>query len=162
MGSPEHSVTELFERYGPTVYRRCRQLVGDGGADDAVQEVFLRATRAWDRFQGDCSPMTWLYRIATTHCLQQLRNDRSRAAKLELLLPPEGTTEDMVAKLDVAGVLSELDDLTQQLVVLRHLDGMTLEEVAEVAGVSRKTVQKRLDRFKETARRRLAVTEAGT
>ena len=139
------------------VYRRCRQMLGEQAAEDAVQEVFLRATKAWSRFRGDASPMTWLYRIATTHCLQQIRNDRSRAAKLELISPPWEEIEDLASKVDLAALFAELDPTTQQVVMLRHVDGMTLEEVADVCGISRKTVQKRLARFIELAKKKLEV-----
>jgi RNA polymerase sigma-70 factor, ECF subfamily len=48
-------------------------------AEDHVQEVFLRAWRSRERFQGESSPRTWLYRIATNACLDTLRRDARRA-----------------------------------------------------------------------------------
>jgi RNA polymerase sigma-70 factor (ECF subfamily) len=148
----------LFERYGAVVYRRCLALLRDPeAAQDAVQEVFVRAMTGADRFRGDASPLTWLYRIATTYCLQQLRNRKRREAKLETLAPAPGGGEPAAPgahPLDVLALLRVLETLepaTQEIAVLRHVDQMTLEEIAETVGLSRKTVHKRLLEFQRSA-----------
>ncbi len=70
------SVGELFARYGEVVFRRCVQLLGnEDKAMDAVQEVFLRAFRGHRRFRGECSPMTWLYRIVYSFEIQPAARD---------------------------------------------------------------------------------------
>jgi RNA polymerase sigma-70 factor (ECF subfamily) len=151
---------ELFEAYGPALFRRCQQLLGsDEAADDAVQEVFLRTLEKAAGFRGDSSPLTWLYAIATTHCLQQLRNARTRARKLALLESPRvdpATPEERILWLRL---LEQLDPKVQLVALLRHVDEMTLEEVAEVVGLSRKTVARRLAAFEEAARGSLAGAE---
>jgi RNA polymerase sigma-70 factor (ECF subfamily) len=148
------SAGELFIKYGATVFRRCRRLLGDDDrARDAVQEVFLKVVTRGETFRGDASPLTWIYGIATRHCLQQLRNQHRRREKLERLgqEPPPGPSIAPIDRLAIGRAMSELDPLTVEIAVLRHVDAMTLEEVAEVTGVSRKTVQKRLERFKKKA-----------
>jgi RNA polymerase sigma-70 factor (ECF subfamily) len=83
---------ELFERYGAMVYRRCAAILrSDEAARDAVQEVFLRVIERRRQFRGDSAPGTWLYAIATLHCLQQLRDHAGRSAKLAQLAeqPPD-------------------------------------------------------------------------
>ena len=159
----KYSTHELFEQYGDVVYRRCLRMLGDDdAAHDALQEVFLRVIR--DRqFRGDCSPMTWLYRIATTYCLQQLRNQSRRTKKLQELSAwpePDTSTPDMEGALTVERILSEQDEMTQKIAYLRFVDGLTLEETADVLGISRKTITRRMRRMSEDARRtRVAPTE---
>lgn len=139
----------LFRLYGRGVFSRCRRLLGDDeAAKDAVQEVFLRAHAAADRFRGDASPFTWLYSIATTYCLQQLRNRARRAKKLEEIVPMPAESGDAVARLDLIRLFETADEDALAMAFLRFVDGLTLEEVAEVAGLSRKTVAKRLEEFR--------------
>src|SRR5438874_384381 len=60
----------LYGLYGPMVLRRARAMLGDDhAAHDAAQEIFERALRAWSEFRADASPVTWLYRATTNHCL---------------------------------------------------------------------------------------------
>jgi RNA polymerase sigma-70 factor (ECF subfamily) len=157
MSDPLEPASVLFMRYGAGIHRRCWSILRDEeAAKDAVQEVFLRALTKGHSFRGDCSPMTWLYRVATTYCLQQLRNRRRR----ELKLRDVGRSDEPVAqgpedRAALMRLMAEFDDVTQQIVFLRVVDEMTLDEVADVSGYSRKTVAKKLGLFEEVAREKL-------
>jgi RNA polymerase sigma-70 factor, ECF subfamily len=71
---------ELVRRYRRELHVYCYRMLGSfDEAEDHVQEVFLRAWRSRERFQGGSSPRTWLYRIATNACLDTLRRDARRA-----------------------------------------------------------------------------------
>ena len=71
---------DLVRRYRRELHVYCYRMLGSfDEAEDHVQEVFLRAWRSRDRFQGGSSPRTWLYRIATNACLDTLRRDARRA-----------------------------------------------------------------------------------
>ena len=60
------NLEDLYRRYGPSVLRRARTLLGnDADAQDAMQEVFMKVMRSSDDFRGAASPMTWLYRVTT-------------------------------------------------------------------------------------------------
>lgn len=75
----EEALDVLFHRHGALVYRRALQLLGQpDAAEEAVQEVFIRAMRAGDRFDPRARPSTWLYRITTNYCLNQIRDARRR------------------------------------------------------------------------------------
>jgi RNA polymerase sigma-70 factor, ECF subfamily len=148
------SIPTLYDRHGPAIFRRCRSLLGtDDAAHDAVQEVFLRALRDGASFRGDAAPLTWLYASATLYCLQQLRNRGRQAEKLAAFArdapPPGGNAED---RLTVAALIAEQPPDMQQIVILRLVDEMTVEEVAAAVGLSRKTVAKRIQRFLDQAR----------
>jgi RNA polymerase sigma-70 factor, ECF subfamily len=71
---------DLVRRYRRELHVYCYRMLGSfDEAEDHVQEVFLRAWRSRERFQGGSSPRTWLYRIATNACLDTLRRDARRA-----------------------------------------------------------------------------------
>ena len=65
----------LLEEHGDHLLRLCTLYLGDRSqAEDAVQDTFLRALRAWPGFRGDCAVETWLVRIAINVCKRQLRS----------------------------------------------------------------------------------------
>ena len=151
---PLPPVSELFERYGALVYRRCRSILGESDAPDAVQEVFIRLVENGQAFRGECSPSTWLYRLATLYCLQRLRNHNRRTAKLQLLQKDatERSTPRLDEHLSLMRLIHDESEETRLMVYLRYIDGLNLEEVAQVVGRSRKTVAQRLSEFVDAAR----------
>jgi RNA polymerase sigma-70 factor (ECF subfamily) len=71
---------DLVRRYRRELHVHCYRMLGSfDEAEEHVQEVFLRAWRYRDRFEGRSSPRTWLYRVATNACLDTLRRDARRA-----------------------------------------------------------------------------------
>ena len=152
---------ELFESLGPMVYRRCRAILGEHEAPDAVQEVFMRVVEKRGAFRGDSAPSTWLYRIATLHCLQRLRNRERRRGKLELLqsTPTHASQTSLDDHLALLQLIQEQPEETRLMLFLRYVDGLTMEEVASVVGRSRKTVAERVKEFVSGARADLELTE---
>jgi RNA polymerase sigma-70 factor (ECF subfamily) len=142
-------VEALAERYGPMVLRRCRRLLRDeDDAMDATQDVFVRLLEHRGRLQATY-PSSLLYRMATNVCLNRIRDDgrRATASDDELLL--------RIASAETAGAAAEarltLDRLfgrhpasSRTIALLHYLDGLTLEQVAEVVGLSVSGVRKRL------------------
>jgi len=142
-------VEGLYERYGPMVMRRCRQLLADEDeALDAAQDVFVRLCEAWDRLKID-HPSSFLYVTATNVCLNRIRNRERRG---------ETHDDDLLGR--IAGMddnegrvraLSTLDRLfgrspgsSRTIATLHYVDGFTLEETARETGMSVSGVRKRL------------------
>lgn len=127
------------------VLRRCRFLLRDEGeAEDVAQEVFVRLIRHREKLSGT-HPSSLLYRIATNLSLNRIR-DRKRHADL-----PGDDFLDRVARLDNLDAPVLLDRLfkrqpesTRTMAVLHHMDGLTLEEVAQECGMSVSGVRRRL------------------
>jgi RNA polymerase sigma factor (sigma-70 family) len=151
---PRAAMRELYVKYGGAVYGRCRYLLKDDTkAEDAMQDVFAKALEHHRGFRSEASPLTWLMKIATHHCLNILRGERAgwrrrfesdqRARDGAASEGPQSLEHrDLVVKL-----LGLFDLETQAAAIHYHVDEMTLEEVATLLGRSVPTVRKRLEAF---------------
>lgn len=138
-------IGQLFERYHGVVYRRCFSLLRhEHDAEEAVQEVFVAAISGLGRFRLRSSPLTWLYAVATRHCLQRLRNDKAHALKLILVRDDDSFDAGLDARVELESLLRSLSLEDLELVTLHFRDGLTQEEISEVTRVSRKTIGKKL------------------
>jgi RNA polymerase sigma-70 factor (ECF subfamily) len=161
-------VTGLYREFGPVVYRRCMRLLGDrAGAQDATQEVFVKLLGNMAQLQDRDTVLPWIYRVATNHCLNLLRDSRRRGEEAasensQALAAPEGPARpDAFVDWELArSVLSRFDGATQAVAVGVFVDGMNHDEVADALGISRRTVSRKLERFIEGARRFLGVEGA--
>lgn len=92
------SADALLEQYRPALTGHCYRMLGSiVDAEDAVQEAMLRAWKGIDRFREQSSLRTWLYRIATNVCLDQLASaERRRLRPLETTPEPGRVTDDLV------------------------------------------------------------------
>jgi RNA polymerase sigma-70 factor (ECF subfamily) len=154
---------QLYREYGPAVYRRCLRLLRDReAARDATQEVFVKLLRDMGKLEDRASALPWVYRVAMNHCLN-LRRDAHRRGEdfLEPTLevrgqPPPGFGDSHLAQ----AILSRFDAKTQAVAVGVFVDGMEHEEVAEVLGISRRTVSRKLERFLDDAKKFVARSAA--
>ncbi|GAO02718.1 RNA polymerase sigma factor [Anaeromyxobacter sp. PSR-1] len=155
----EQAAARLYRTYGPAVYRRCLRLLRDRElARDATQDVFVQLLRHWTPSTEPEAVLHWIYRVATNHCLNLLRNAR-RHGEQSLELAPARAAAGAAAepqRLVAQRVLSRFDEVTQAVAVGVFVDGMEHEELARALGISRRTVSRRLDRFVESARQFLA------
>lgn len=147
------ALRELYEKYGGSVYGRCLYLLKDrAAAEDAMQDVFAKALANLGQFRSEASPLTWLMKIATHHCLNGLRSEKAgwrRQYETQEKARPEGQGGPQVYERrdQVRAILRRFDPETQAAAVHYHVDEMTLEEVAALLGRSVPTVRKRLEQF---------------
>jgi RNA polymerase sigma factor (sigma-70 family) len=136
---------EMYEQMGYLVHRRCLGILGNAAdANDALQDTFMRALKYPPKALE--SKLGWLYGIATRVCFDQLTRRRRTQPWPEKLLTqlselrthPKAPEPDL--RLSWASELAKLDAATREMVVLRHLDGLTQEEIATQMGYSRKWV----------------------
>lgn len=157
-GEPSRSaspgdVRELYDRYGATVYGRCAYILKDRTkAEDAMHDVFAKALESWAGFRSEASPVTWLVRIATNHCLNLVRGERAawrdKFALHEASRAEARGGEDALSDRDlVRRMLGSFDAETCAAAIHYHVDEMTLDEVAAALGRSVPTVRKRLEAF---------------
>ena len=152
---PGLSLASLYEAYAGAVMARCQYLLRQPAeAEDATQEVFMRALGAADGFRGDSSALTWLLTIATRHCLNVMRAKRA-AWHEKVQRTAAVSSEPLEAREVIRRTLRQFDEETQMAAVLYHVDEMTLDEVAVELGRSVPTVRKRLAEFATAARAHL-------
>src|SRR5690606_18322248 len=124
----------LYRRYAGQVHGRCRYLLGDPAeAEDATQEVFASALANLQGFRSAASPLTWLPKIATHHCLNLLRANRAlwrEEVKRIALVSPAATSGPDQREV-VRSLLARFDLETQACAVHYLVDEMSQEEVAE-------------------------------
>ncbi|BDG05120.1 RNA polymerase sigma factor [Anaeromyxobacter oryzae] len=155
-------IASLYRDLGPVVYRRCVRLLKDrDAARDATQEVFVKLVRDVERLENREAAVAWIYRVATNHCLNVVRQARRRGVHvagdaLDVLPDAEPSFPDRQLARDV---LSRFDVKTQAIAVGALIDGMNHDELAGALGISRRTVQRKLTRFLERARALLRRSE---
>jgi RNA polymerase sigma-70 factor, ECF subfamily len=165
----------LIERFERPVFSLIGRLMDDpSDAADVVQEVFLKVFRNIGSFRGDSSLKTWVYRIA----VNEARNHRrwfSRHRRLEVGLDDErgeiGCYEDCLPDPGPSPFESALDHETQALIeealsqvnpkfrvalVLREIEGVSYEEIAEILDISLGTVKSRILRGRDALKKQLA------
>ncbi len=76
--------SEQLEAYRVELTAYCYRMLGSVDAEDAVQETFIRAWRAYERFEGRSALRSWLYRIATNVCFDMLESRKRRARPMDL------------------------------------------------------------------------------
>lgn len=157
------SVEQLYVRFAPMVRARAGMLLrSDQAAEDAVHDVFVRVLRAGRTFRMQASPATWLYRITTNHCLNALR-DEARRAQLWLHhgAVTEPTAEPGAAtRIQLQQILSRVRDDLQEIALYHLIDELSHGEIAELIGVSRRTIGNRIEQFRTEIALALGATEA--
>jgi len=125
----------IVQRYGPTVLRVCRAVVGPDAADDAWSETFLAAMKAYPALPDGSSVEAWLVTIAHRKAIDQLRARGRRAVPTSQL--PEPSDPGAVPggwESDLWAALKELPDKQRQSIAYHHLAGLPYAEVAGILG----------------------------
>lgn len=169
-----------FEMLVVRYRRRIERLIGRLSRDpdlvqDLAQETFLRAWRALPQFRGDSAFYTWLYRIAVNTARKTLADLRRDPVLTESALAPAhdddetfrpevepstaDTPEALLASREIAAAVNaaveRLSEDLRQAVVLREIEGLSYEEIAEIMNCPIGTVRSRIFRAREAIAQRL-------
>ena len=160
LAGDEQGFAQLFQRYERRAWRVARNLVpSDMDAQDLVQDAFMRVFRNLERFDFSHAFSTWLYRIVTNLAIDLLRKRRpvySTTGADEEECDPEivdENVEDPSAAMmreetigEVQACLNALAPHFQSALVLRELEGLPCNEIADIVGATHVTVRWRLHR----------------
>ena len=134
--------------------------------DDVVQEIFLKAYLALPKFRGDARFSTWVYRIAINHCRDYLKRGGPLPVELkEEQIADEPAPEDKEwqdklremrenrASEELQKLLAQLPEKHRRILVMRELEEMSYDEIAEVLQIRPGTVRSRLNRARAGLKR---------
>jgi RNA polymerase sigma-70 factor, ECF subfamily len=147
----EDAFDSLVEKHRRRIYSLVCRLASPGEADDLAQEVFIAAYKALPSFRGDSAFSTWLYRIAVHVCSHHIRKRRLDTTDLDEEFvdydsgrDPEHSAISGELQQRVRDAIGALPYKLRLVVVLRDLQGLSYEEIAQVVGCPIGTVRSRL------------------
>lgn len=148
------ALDQLLRRHYDRVYAVCRRILHhDADAADATQDALLAAVRALASFDGNAAFGTWMYRIATNTCLDQLRRRKRRptapldeTVTLSELVETRPFDSTVVDQMAVQAALGRLPEDFRLAVVLRDVADLDYDTIADTLGVPIGTVRSRIAR----------------
>lgn len=160
---------EIVLKYQDRVYNLCRHMLGNAhDAEDAAQDAFLKAYQALPKFRPDASLYTWLYRIATNTCIDYRRKPvfeslfRSSASGEELVHDrasdepsPERLYQSRQLDQALREGLGKLSPKLRAIIILKEIEELSYEEIAETLDISMGTVKSRIARAREELQKSL-------
>lgn len=166
----EAAIRVIMQHNNRRLFRAARGILrNDSEAEDVVQETYVRAFTHLDSFRGDSSLATWLTRIAMNEALGRLRRERPQVEltslkpgvlEAQIIQFPQslnpGDPEKSMAQREIQHVVERaIDDLPEAfriVFITRVVEGMTVEETAELLGLKPETVKTRLHRARNLLR----------
>jgi len=158
----------IMKTHNQRLYRIARGVVrNDAEAEDIVQEAYVRAFAHLDAFRGESSLATWLSRIVINEALGRLRKRRRTVAMpenpqaeiIQFPLNPSDDPERTMAQRQILELVERatdsLPDVYRSVFVARVIEGLSIEETAELLGVRPETVKTRLHRARALVRKAL-------
>src|SRR6476659_1286224 len=161
------SFAELVRRYQRPISGYVYRMVGDyEAALDLTQEIFIKIYGSLSRYRPEFKFSTWIYKIAHNAAIDHLRRNSGRERSLvngteadnydlpleSTGLTPEQQSEREERRIEIEGVVRSLPTAYSELVVLRHSQDLTYEEIVDVTGLPLGTVKNRLFRAREMMR----------
>jgi len=160
-----YAFEQLMRKHESRMYSVALRMCGNReDAQDCVQDAMLRIYRALDRFKGQSSFSTWVYRITMNTCLDELRRRKVRAStSLDSLLEsgwsptdetdtPEHHAIDAERRKALSGAIQSLPEDMRSAIVLREMQGLSYEEISDVLSVNVGTIKSRISRGREKLR----------
>ena len=156
----------LMQHHARSVYKIAFRMSGNQhDAEDLTQETFLRAWKYIGRFDGRASFSTWLYRICSNCALDHHRSRRRRPAGVDdeeiftRVASPEPSPERVASSSEVAALLApaleELSAMERVAFVMRHYEGLSIENIAEALSIREGAAKHAIFRAVQKIRRAL-------
>lgn len=156
----EAAFHRLVDRHAQPLYRLAYSLIGNAtDAEDVLQETFVGAFRGLGGFEARASVKTWLTRILLTQAAKWRRDRRRQPVGPMGNSQPASGAEPGAAvdpRIDVHAALEQLSPEHREILVLREFEHLGYEQIAQVLGVPRGTVESRLHRARHELREKLS------
>ena len=166
----DEAFAQLMRDNETRIYNLTLRMTGNPeDAMDLAQEAFLNAWRGLKFFKGDSAFSTWVYRLASNACIDHLRR-KKRRKDIDLPMPvdeeddslpdipderfrPEQELERQELRQAVADGLSQLSNEHRQVLVMREINGLSYQEIADVLDLEAGTVKSRIARARNSLRK---------
>lgn len=156
-GGDRPAFNQLVLKYRNRVLGVAVRMLGDRGeAEDLAQDVFVKVFRALKDFQHEALFSTWLYRVTANSCLNRIQKRKQEKSMTSVLDDPEAhpdpaanpqrVLEEKQAKLLVEKAIQDLPSDQRVILILRDIEGLSYEDIAESLGIELGTVRSRLHR----------------
>jgi len=152
----EGAFTKMAEEYGARLYTVALRLLGNrADAEDAVQRTLLKSFAARESYSPAWAISTWLYRILTNVCVDELRRRRPATDVSTVPVSTPSPAGAISARVDVGRALQSVPREARVLLALHYVDGLSHRELATIRGISVNTVKSQLARGKAILRETL-------
>ena len=163
--------SQLVTLYENKILNYCfRMLNNRGDAEDATQEVFVKLYRYLGSYGEQSAFSTWLYKIASNVCLDYLRKvkrhrdtvsinqQNAEGEEFSISVEDKGLSPYESAQLGearkaLAKAIASLGEEQKRVIVLREIEGLSYEEIAEIIGIAPGTVKSRINRARQTLKK---------
>jgi RNA polymerase sigma-70 factor (ECF subfamily) len=144
-------IQRAFEDHGWHVIMRARTILrNEEEAKDVCQDVFLKLAESYTTLRDADKLTAWIFRVTTNLCIDRLRTRKNHDSSMLDSLSAKGDTQKVSEDHEVIlKLMSFLSADDQKLMILRYIDELTLEEMEEVIGQTRKTISKKLEKIKK-------------
>lgn len=173
----KYNFQNLFKEFQPKILRYLTRLVGRNEAEDLTQEVFIKVSEQLKNFREESKISTWIYKIATNRVIDRMRQSKSQkflidSQKLSDILSEEKDNYNNILKDKKSTALLQqiikkemnqcirdvIDNLSKDysaVIILKDLEGMKNQEIAEIMNISLSTVKMRLYRARAELKKAL-------
>jgi RNA polymerase sigma-70 factor (ECF subfamily) len=165
----------IVEKYQQPIYNLCYRMLNNNrdDAEEAAQEVFLRAYFKLDTYAETYKFSTWLFSIASHYCIDKLKKRRFQLVSWEDLDPwypfpdqdvpqPERTLLKTEADREVRNLLNELPSDYRAVIILKYWYAMSYEDIAQTLGTTVSAIKSRLFRAKKAMANQVTAAQRGS
>lgn len=147
----------IIEHYEHKVFATVMRIVRNKAiAEDLVQDIFIKAYNNISKYQSTGSFNAWLYRLAVHHCLDYMKKKNPQIVHDELQLAdytyPESVVLQQEKERQLQALLNELHETEKMVLLLRYINELSYDEIAEVLHLTHNEVRNKLHRSKKKLR----------
>lgn len=152
MNNAEFEFTEMVKKYKKTIYTVCYFFSKDNDeVSDLYQEILINLWKGFDKFRGDSSVKTWIWRVSLNTCNSLERKKKSSVQTIPLSVDIDLYNDTDAKSKQVKMLYDRINrlDVFDRAIILLWLENMNYQDIANVMGISLSAVTTRLFRIKE-------------
>ena len=148
----ELQFTKMVKEYRKTIYTVCYFYSKDSEeVNDLYQEILINLWKGFEKFRGESSLKTWIWRVSLNTCNNQERKKKSSVQTIPLSIDIDLYNDDDVQSKQIQMLYDRINrlDVFDRAIILLWLENMNYQDIADVVGISLSNVTTRLFRVKE-------------